>query len=105
MILLKTPAAGHRRTPKHQAHGLHIRRENDLLHLQAWGCLGFAGAAGRIHGGCAVQNKPIIAVTVTVKLACQATVQGVRPEKSVAFSFYFVSFSLILELLEPPGAP
>ena len=53
--LLKTPAAGHRRTPKHPQ---------------------LAGAAGRLRSGCTDQNKPIIAVTVAVNLACEATVQA-----------------------------
>ena len=38
--------------------------------------LGIAGAADRLRGGVADQNKPIIAVTMAVNLACQATVEA-----------------------------
>ena len=67
--ILKTPAAGHRRTPKHQA------QQVDFT----------AGAAGRLHGGFADQNRPITAVTVAVSLACQATV-------CMTFLLFFLDF-------------
>ena len=58
----------------------------------------------RLQRGVADRSKPIIAVTVAVNLAWQATVEAQKLEKSVAFSSCFLCFLLILGFLGPPGA-
>ena len=47
---------------------LHFRCEVDLLHLQVPNIPRLAGAAGRLHGGCADQNKPMATVTAIMDL-------------------------------------
>ena len=48
--------------------GLQLHPEVDLLHLQVPNTPRLAGAAGRLHGRCADQNKPMDTVTAMMHL-------------------------------------